>query len=151
MNCLMDKPVADEISIARELLRSHGLKRTLARVAVLRHLLSQTAPQTASQIEDAVAEHGFNQSTIYRTLDSLTKAGLVVQREFGIGFGGSRCGIRTIRCIRISFAWNAAAFNVSKRRRRPMTWGNGFPTDLNWRRSSCEAAAKTVHRLEKLE
>jgi len=75
--------VNDEITQARKLLSDHGLKRTLARIAVLRHLLSATVPQTAAQIEDAVAEHGFNQSTIYRTLESLTEAGLISQREFG--------------------------------------------------------------------
>ncbi len=75
--------MSDEISNAGDLLSVHGLKRTVARIAVLRHLLSSSVPQTAAQIEDGVAEHGFNQSTIYRTLDSLTEVGLVSQREFG--------------------------------------------------------------------
>lgn len=73
----------DEITHARDLLSAHGLKRTVARVAVLRHLLNADAPQTAAEIEDGVAEHGFNQSTIYRTLESLVGTRLISQREFG--------------------------------------------------------------------
>ena len=75
--------MSDDISNARKLLSDLGLRRTVARIAVLRHLLSATVPQTAAQIEDAVAEHGFNQSTIYRTLESLAETGLISQREFG--------------------------------------------------------------------
>lgn len=73
----------DEIAHARDLLSARGLKKTVARIAVLRYLLSAPVPQTAAQIEDGVAEHGFNQSTIYRTLESLTETELISQREFG--------------------------------------------------------------------
>ncbi len=73
----------NDIGELTELLRSHKLRRTVARVAILRHLVSMAGPQTAAEVEDAVAEHGFDQSTVYRTLESFTESGLVVQRELG--------------------------------------------------------------------
>ena len=73
----------NDIGELTELLRSHNLRRTVARVAILRHLVSMAGPQGAAEIEDAVAEHGFDQSTVYRTLESFTESGLVVQRELG--------------------------------------------------------------------
>ncbi len=76
-------PVTSEIGEITELLRSHRLRRTVARVAILRHLVAMPGPQTAAEIENAVAEHGFDQSTVYRTLESFTESGLVIQRELG--------------------------------------------------------------------
>ncbi|WP_166825851.1 Fur family transcriptional regulator [Thalassoroseus pseudoceratinae] len=75
--------MTNNIGELTELLRQHNLRRTVARVAILRHLVAMPGPQTAAEIENAVAEHGFDQSTVYRTLESFNEAGLVIQRELG--------------------------------------------------------------------
>ncbi len=62
-----------------EILRSHGLKHTHNRAAILGYLEMADQPVCAEQIYDGLKEQGLavNLSTVYRTLESLCEAGLV--------------------------------------------------------------------------
>ena len=62
---------------AKELLNSANLRRTGPRVAILSVLLGVGKPQTANQIAARLAPPAVNKVTIYRTLGSLLRAGLV--------------------------------------------------------------------------
>jgi len=62
---------------ARELLSSANLRRTGPRVAILSVLLGVGKPQTANQIAARLTPPAVNKVTIYRTLGSLLRAGLV--------------------------------------------------------------------------
>lgn len=73
----------NQIEALARLLRSHGLRRTVARLAILKHLASMPRPQTAAEIENAVIAQGFDQSTIYRTLKSFRDAELISHRDLG--------------------------------------------------------------------
>lgn len=70
---------------ARELLRHHGLHATAARIAVLQTVLHEHAHVTAEEVRSAVLQRypAIDPATVYRTLETLERAGLVVRVELG--------------------------------------------------------------------
>jgi len=62
---------------ARRMLKEVGLYRTKARVAVLETLMEASSPLPQDRIASQPAAGAFDKVTIYRTLESLTQAGLV--------------------------------------------------------------------------
>lgn len=73
-------PVAlDEL---RELLHAAGLRATLSRIAVLRHLVASRAALAHGDVAAAL-EAEFDRATVYRNLMDLTQAGLVRRSDMG--------------------------------------------------------------------
>ncbi|MHC4880522.1 MAG: Fur family transcriptional regulator [Planctomycetota bacterium] len=64
-------------------IRDGGLRATPCRIAVLRLLEDQTAPLSHSDAVDHLSDRGFDQSTVYRTLNDLADAGLLSRLELG--------------------------------------------------------------------
>jgi Fur family ferric uptake transcriptional regulator len=62
---------------ARKMLKDVALYCTRARIAVLGVLMKATAPLREGQIAEELGDETFDKVTIYRTLESLTEAGLV--------------------------------------------------------------------------
>jgi len=62
---------------ARQMLRTAGLYCTEGRIAILRVLLQARRPVRQDQIGERLADKATNKVTIYRTLESLVKVGLV--------------------------------------------------------------------------
>jgi len=79
------RPKTSSITLeeASDLLRRVGVRRTIARVNLLRCLADLDAPQTQAQISERLAPHGFDGSTVFRGLTDLTEAGLVVRIDAG--------------------------------------------------------------------
>lgn len=67
----------------KSLVRGAGLRCTIARLAVLEHLLAATGPQTHAEVSDAIDHRGFDRATIYRNLTELTEARLVTRVDLG--------------------------------------------------------------------
>ena len=59
-----------------ELLDSAKLKKTLPRKKVLEVMLNAKQTQTADEIYSAIGKRGPNRVTVYRTLESMVKAGI---------------------------------------------------------------------------
>lgn len=72
-----------DLEEASQLLKSVGLRRTVARINLLQCLAIQTAPRTQAEIGERLSAHGFDDSTIFRGLTDLTEAGLVVRIDAG--------------------------------------------------------------------
>ncbi len=64
-------------------IRDGGLRATPCRIAVLRLLEDQTSPLSHSDAVDHLSDRGFDQSTVYRTLNDLADAGLLSRLELG--------------------------------------------------------------------
>lgn len=62
---------------ARQMLTATGLYCTEARVAILKVLLQALRPMRQDQIAQRLVHKAMNKVTIYRTLESLVKVGLV--------------------------------------------------------------------------
>jgi Fur family ferric uptake transcriptional regulator len=62
-----------------------GLRRTLPRRVLLRLLAASERPVSAQDLYEQVDED-INIVTIYRTLNELTRLGLLIRTEFGEGF-----------------------------------------------------------------
>jgi Fur family transcriptional regulator, ferric uptake regulator len=67
----------------KALIRGAGLRSTAARIAVIQQLVSTSAPQSHSEVSEALDDFGFDQSTIYRCLTELSDAGLLARLELG--------------------------------------------------------------------
>lgn len=67
----------------RSTLRSQGLRVTASRVAVLRLLVRAARPLTHQDVVDALVEHPWNRSTLYRNLIDLAEVGLARRTVFG--------------------------------------------------------------------
>lgn len=69
-------------------LREHGLPVTAQRVAIADIMLRSERHLSADDValELAIRESGIGLATVYRTIDLLTKSGLLVERDFGEGF-----------------------------------------------------------------
>ncbi len=65
------------------MLRTVGLRRTPARIAVLARLASAEGPVAHMDLAHELAPVGFDQSTIYRNLIDLAGAGLVDRSALG--------------------------------------------------------------------
>ena len=62
---------------ARQMLKSAGLYCTAGRIAILKALFATAKPLTQEEIAKQLGHKRFDKVTIYRTLESLTKVGLV--------------------------------------------------------------------------
>jgi len=67
----------------KTLLRSLGLRSTGARIAVIRKLASVAKPMTHAEVTASLGSLGFDSATIFRNLNDLTEAGLVVRSDLG--------------------------------------------------------------------
>jgi Fur family ferric uptake transcriptional regulator len=77
------RPSDDSLQDVRRRLVTAGLRRTAARIAVLRHLRGTGKPQTHAEVAAALAEQGFDKATVYRNLVDLTQVGLLSMFEPG--------------------------------------------------------------------
>lgn len=79
--------MTDSLSIdsIRTNLRAHGLHATAARIAVLQSVLQEHAHVTADDVRANVLRRypAIDPATVYRTLETLERAGLVVRVELG--------------------------------------------------------------------
>lgn len=67
-------------------LKSAGVKKTPARLAVIKYLKKVKSPVDVEKImEEVNKENEINKATIYRILDLYTKKGIVDKVEFGEG------------------------------------------------------------------
>ena len=62
---------------AKQALREASLRATAARVAVLKVLGAAATPMSHAEVVEALAEFGFDQSTLFRCLNEIADAGLV--------------------------------------------------------------------------
>jgi Fur family ferric uptake transcriptional regulator len=79
-------PRSDETASTTELqdeIRSHGMRSTGPRVAVLSHLIKATSPLSHYEIYEALSHRGFDRATIYRNLMDLADAGMLVRSDLG--------------------------------------------------------------------
>jgi Fur family transcriptional regulator, ferric uptake regulator len=74
---------ADEVAELQELIRSAGLRSTAARMAVLRRLRKAKAPLSHAELAEELIPLGFDKATIFRNLNDLSDAGLVIRAELG--------------------------------------------------------------------
>lgn len=68
-----------------ETLRSHKLKATKPRLAILMTLMKEHGPFTAKEIQKRVRSVGCDLVTIYRSVTQLEEAGIIRRCEFGDG------------------------------------------------------------------
>lgn len=71
------------LDAAKARIRAAGLRCTAARLAVLDHLMAATGPRTHADVSEALADRGFDRTTIYRNLTELTEKKLVSRVELG--------------------------------------------------------------------
>ena len=71
------------IAWTRNLLSAAGLRSTAARTAVIRWLQSAKSPSTHAEIAADLVPMGFDKATIFRNLNDLAEAGLVMRNELG--------------------------------------------------------------------
>ncbi len=64
-------------------MRAQGLRITPGRVAVLEQLARAPKPVSHADLAKALVAEGFEQSTVYRNLMDLSKAGLVKRIDLG--------------------------------------------------------------------
>ena len=74
------RPAAEAL---KPLIREAGLRCTVARLAVLEHMLAAPGPQTHAEVSAALDHRGFDRATIYRNLTELTEARLVTRVDLG--------------------------------------------------------------------
>lgn len=73
-------PTVDDLQQA---IRARGLRATGARLAVLRHLHAVGAPQSHGEVAEALAGQGFDRATLFRNLNDLAAAGLLLRFDAG--------------------------------------------------------------------
>ena len=66
-----------------EVLRSHGLRRTAARLRVLRWFQANPRPITHGELVRALEPEGFDYATVYRNLVDLAEAGILARIDLG--------------------------------------------------------------------
>lgn len=79
---------ADVIEAFRAFLRDHNLPITAQRLAIAEVVLRSDRHLSAEEVAREVGARGdtVGTATVYRTLELLTRSGLVVERDFGEGF-----------------------------------------------------------------
>ncbi len=72
----------------RRYLREHGLPVTAQREQVAEAVLASRGHLSVEEIEQQLRERGLHigKATVYRTLDILSKSGMITERDFGEGF-----------------------------------------------------------------
>lgn len=71
------------VSWAKGLLKETGLRSTAARVAVLQQLAALGKPASHADLVNLLSNFGFDQSTIFRSLNELADVGLVSRLDLG--------------------------------------------------------------------
>lgn len=81
----MGTPARENLSAdsLKPVIRQAGLRCTVARLAVLEHMLAVPGPQTHAEVSAALDHRGFDRATIYRNLTELTEARLVTRVDLG--------------------------------------------------------------------
>lgn len=76
------------VHLFRRYLREHGLPVTQQREAVAAVVFGSSGQLSVEEIEARLRERGerIGKATIYRTLETLVKSGLVEEHDFGEGF-----------------------------------------------------------------
>jgi Fur family ferric uptake transcriptional regulator len=64
-------------------LRSHGLRRTGARVSVLRFMHANARPVTHGEVAKALEPDGLDYATVYRNLIDLAEVGILARTDLG--------------------------------------------------------------------
>ncbi len=67
----------------RDLLRTHDLRATQSRLAVLRILHGQPSPSSHPDVTEALASNGWDRSTLYRNLTDMAAAGILRRVDLG--------------------------------------------------------------------
>lgn len=81
---MTDEPAAESpLKPIREKLKAAGLRGTGARLAVFQFLIGADRPYTHAEVYQALEQQGFDRTTIYRTLITLSDAGLVNRIDVG--------------------------------------------------------------------
>lgn len=73
----------DSLADVRARIGKAGLRRTAARIAVLRKLREARVPLSHAEVAERLAEQGFDKATVYRNLVELAEAGIVSRFELG--------------------------------------------------------------------
>lgn len=76
-------PTAPSMAELQAEIRTHGMRSTGARVAVLSHLSRATSPLSHTEIYEALASLGYDRATVYRNLMDLADAGLLTRSDLG--------------------------------------------------------------------
>jgi Fur family ferric uptake transcriptional regulator len=71
------------VSWAKGLIKGAGLRSTAARIGVLQQLAAAKRPMTHGDVVDMLKDFGFDQSTIFRSLQELSEAGLLNRLDLG--------------------------------------------------------------------
>ncbi|QDU57915.1 Fur family transcriptional regulator [Aeoliella mucimassa] len=71
------------VAWAKGLLKGAGLRSTAARVAVIQQLGRIGTPVSHAEVVECLRDFGFDQSTIFRCLQELSDAGLVIRLDLG--------------------------------------------------------------------
>jgi Fur family ferric uptake transcriptional regulator len=74
------KPTMDEL---KDLLRSHDLRATAPRLAVLRCLHEASTPASHAEIAEKLAPEGWDRATVYRNLNDLSDASIARRTDVG--------------------------------------------------------------------
>lgn len=64
-------------------LRGHGLRRTMARVSVLRFMHANSRPLTHGEVARALEPDGLDYATVYRNLIDLAEVGILARTDLG--------------------------------------------------------------------
>jgi Fur family ferric uptake transcriptional regulator len=73
----------DDLATIRDRVRTAGLRCTSARLAVMRELAKAGAPVSHAEVADNLASLGLDKATVFRNLNDLADAGLVIRSELG--------------------------------------------------------------------
>ncbi|QDU16191.1 Peroxide operon regulator [Gimesia maris] len=73
----------DEITEIRELLREYGVRATPARITVMQELRAATSPLSHADLADKLVPLGFDRATVFRNLNDLADAELILRAELG--------------------------------------------------------------------
>lgn len=78
-------PDSASISIeqANEILKAHRLRKTFARISILRAITSFPTPVTHGEMSEQLLGQGFDNSTIFRALNDLSEAGILIRLDVG--------------------------------------------------------------------
>jgi len=77
------KTAETDATWAKQSLRDAALRATAARVAVLQVLAVTAIPMSHAAVVEALAEDGFDQSTLFRCPNAIADAGLVSRLDLG--------------------------------------------------------------------
>ncbi|MBR9800629.1 MAG: Fur family transcriptional regulator [Rubinisphaera brasiliensis] len=73
----------EEIDLIRGMLRESGVRATPARIAVMQELRQAESPLTHADLTAVLVPLGFDKATVFRNLNDLADAGLIVRTELG--------------------------------------------------------------------